>query len=172
MKISIKETIASFVEGKSFLNSREALREFNAAYPHVKVSEMYFYTLFKIFGKRIQKKEHVLKVISRGNWRNCMEAYEVYKTETDSPVAFVYFLNIWKKYFGIKGSTKKIARSKEKHETITISFKEKTAKQILTEVETHIGKNHPILTINLKNKQKIIKEAIHLFKTNGFAVEV
>jgi hypothetical protein len=168
--IPVKQTIASFIEGKSFLNSRQALREFKAVYPEIKVSEMYFYTLFKLFGTRLQKKEHVLEVINRGGWKNCMDAYKAYKTETNNPVAFAYFLNVWKKHFNIQGSSKVKKAKVEKENTLIISFKEKTARQILIDVQTHIGE-HPILNISLKNKQKIVKEAIQLFKTKGFTVE-
>ena len=55
VKKSAKEEVADFLEGKPFLNSRQAYRAFKTANPTSKVSQGYFYTLFTTFGDKETK---------------------------------------------------------------------------------------------------------------------
>jgi hypothetical protein len=113
-----KELVAAFLEGKSFANSRIACRQFRAEHKDVKIQQAYFYTLFATFGTRTKKKDSILLLIKGGKFANCMAAYKQYKTSgvpaNEAPVAFTYFLNLWKKHFNLTGPIRAKATPKAK----------------------------------------------------------
>ncbi len=115
--ITSKEVVAKFLEGKSFPNSREAGRAFRKENPTVKIQQAYFYTLFASFGTRTKKKDGILSLIKTGDFKNCMAGYHSYKSSVvapEKPVAFTYFLNLWKKEKGLTGPIRAKATPKVK----------------------------------------------------------
>jgi hypothetical protein len=185
MKNSLKINVAAFLDNTPFLNSRTAFRAFTAANPTTKVKQTYFYTLFALFGTRATKKERVEATIISRPFKNCMEAYKEYKTSIvftraenpEKPVAFVYFLNLWKKHFNISGTvrTKKVKVAKttkapavKKVQVVEIS--KMTAREILAKVTELIGAKKEVPT-NVKDKAKIVKVATKLFTNAGYQVK-
>ena len=182
VKKSAKEEVADFLEGKPFLNSRQAYRAFKTANPTSKVSQGYFYTLFTTFGDKETKASKVIDFIKPEIYGNCSKAYKAYcaDTEEGKRVVFAYFLTNWKKELGIVGSAKikkeKVAKKekvvKAKQPKITravVEVKNLSAKQILAKIAEH-DKASKILNFNVKNKARILKEAISFFQTKGFEV--
>ena len=203
MKDSLKVKVAAFLENTPFLNSRAAFRAFTTAEPTVKVKQTYFYTLFTLFGTRETKKEKIITAITSGKFKNCMAAYKTYKenvifTRSENllkPVAFAYFLNVWKKHFNITGGvrTKKIKEVKAKTtgsktnkikelkvakvvEVTTpakvqiVEISKMTAREILAKVTELVGAEEKVPT-NVKDKAKIVKVATKLFINAGYKVK-
>lgn len=184
MKNSLKITVAAFLENTPFLNSRTAFRAFVTANPEVKVKQTYFYTLFTLFGTRATKKERVEASIISRPYKNCMEAYKEYKTNIvftraenpEKPVAFAYFLNLWKKHFNITGTvrTKKVKIVKTKAPVVkvvqVVEISKMTAREILAKVTELIGVKKEVPT-NVKDKAKIVKVATKLFTSAGYKVK-
>lgn len=178
---SAKEEVADFLEGKPFLNSRQAYRAFKTANPTSKVSQGYFYTLFTTFGEKETKASQLKDFIKPEIYGNCSKAYKAYCAATpgDKKVVFAYFLTNWKKELGIVGSAKvkkekapKVAKVKQPKITrAVVEFKNLSAKQILAKIAEH-DKASKILSFNVKNKARIVKEATSFFQTKGFEVIV
>lgn len=179
MTKSAKEEVADFLESGAYLNSRQAYRAFKAANPESKVSQGYFYTLFTTFGSKETKASKLIDFIKPEIYGNCSKAYKAYcaATEGSKRVVFAYFLTNWKKELGIVGSAKvkkeKTAKAvKVKQPKITravVEIKNLSAKQILEKIAEH-DKASKILSFNVKNKARIVKEATSFFQTKGFEV--
>ncbi len=162
---SSKELVADFLEGKSFLNSRQACREFKKENPTVSIKQAYFYTLFATFGTRLKKKTGIVALISGGVHKNCMAAYKGYKETLavgEKAVAFTYFLNIWKKHFNLTGPIRQKAKSVE---LSTLS-----AKAIIAKATELLKEKASAIVANVKNKKEVVKQATELFKAEGYKV--
>jgi hypothetical protein len=165
------------LEGKTFLNSRKAFRDFkDQAAKTVKISQAYFYTLFKMFGKREKKSEGLASFVNVELFVTPMSAYKAYTkslAEGIKGVSFAYFLNVWKRTLGISGSvrTKKVVKVVKATRTIklTINMKQLSAREILAEV-AKLDASNAILAINTKNKTKIVKEATNFLTVKGYKV--
>lgn len=179
---SAKEEVADFLEGKAFLNSRQAYRAFKTENPTSKVSQGYFYTLFTTFGEKETKASKLVDFIKPEVYGNCSKAYKAYcaATEEGKRVVFAYFLTNWKKELGIVGSAKvkkeKTAKAPKVNEVkqpkitrAVVEFKNLSAKQILAKIAEHDAASK-ILSFNVKNKARIVKEATSFFQTKGFEV--
>lgn len=166
---SSKEAVADFLTGKTFLNSRAAFRQFKAQNPTSTIQQNYFYTLFHIFGTRSKKKDFVVSFISTGSYKNCMAAYKAYReTVTTDFVAFAYFLNVWKRHFGLTGPIRQKVAKTPKVETIKLSTL--SAKEILAKANELLKEQAAAIPTNLKNKARIVKTATQLFQANGYVV--
>jgi len=174
---SNKELVGDYLEGKTFLNSRKAFRDFkDQAAKTVKISQAYFYTLFKMFGKREKKSEGLASFVNVELFVTPMSAYKAYTkslAEGIKGVSFAYFLNVWKRTLGISGSvrTKKVVKVVKATRTIklTINMKQLSAREILAEV-AKLDASNAILAINTKNKTKIVKEATNFLTVKGYKV--
>lgn len=176
---SNKELVGDYLEGKTFLNSRKAFRDFkDQAAKTVKISQAYFYTLFKMFGKREKKSEGLASFVNVELFATPMCAYKAYTkslAEGIKGVSFAYFLNVWKRTLGITGSVrvKKVAKAKVVKATrtikLTINMKQLSAREILAEV-AKLDASNAILAINTKNKTKIVKEATNFLTVKGYKV--
>lgn len=179
MSNSLKVTVAAFLENSPYLNSRTAFRAFTAANPGVKVKQTYFYTLFTLFGTRATKKERVEAAIVSRPFKNCMEAYKEYKENIvftraenpEVPVAFAYFLNLWKRHFNITGTVRsKKVKAPKKAKVQVVEISKMTAREILAKVNELVGENKEVPT-NVKNKAQIVKVATKVFVNAGFQVK-
>jgi hypothetical protein len=160
-----KELVAEFLETKGFLNSRQAFRNFKELNPNVKVSQAYFYTLFSSFGKRETKKNTIQEVISSNALKTPMAAYRKYVDLEKKPVSFAYFLNVWKRHFKIEGTVRTKKVEKPVNETVQLSSL--TAREIVKKVE-ELTKSTALLSVNLKNKDSIVKKASEILNNAGF----
>jgi hypothetical protein len=153
--ITRKEQVASFLNKKTFLNSRVAFREFKTANPTVLVKQTYFYALFVSFGVRVKKGSSALTIMSTGGHKNCVTAYKTYTKNEATPISFGYFLTLWKRHFKVAG----YIRRKPKVAKVVVLSKtvELSAKQI-------IAKGDKLL------KAKVVKSATQLFKAAGCQV--
>ena len=159
-----KEIVAEFLTGKSYRNSRIAFREFVSANPTVKIKQNYFYTLFTLFGTRMKKSDIVKMFIASTIITGCFDAYKEYKKDAVSPVAFAYFLNIWKRHFGLTGSIR------TKKEVKSVELSTLSARQIIEKATELLKEKAASLPTNLKNKGAIVKSATQLFKAEGYLI--
>lgn len=174
---SNKELVGSFLEGKSFLNSRQAFRKFvDEASKTVKISQAYFYTLFKMFGKREKKSEGLVLFVNPESYVTPMAGYKAYIKGLDAEVkgvSFAYFLNVWKRTNGITGSVRtkaKPAAKKVRTIKLTINIKTLSAREIQNKI-AEIDAQNAILSYNTKNKTKIVKDAVAFLSGKGYAVK-
>jgi hypothetical protein len=183
---SVKIKVAEFLKNKSFLNSRVAHRAFTEAHPEAPVQQTYFYTLFTLFGKRATKKELALQIITSGTYKNCMEGYKEYTKKEEftraenplKPVAFAYFLNLWKRHFNITGTvrvaiTPKVKGTSKHVKTATeiVVISTMTAREILAKAAELLKGKAKELPTNVKNKTGIVKAATKLFINAGYQVK-
>ena len=185
MAESVKIKVADFLEKKPFLNSRAAHRAFTIAHPESPVQQTYFYTLFALFGKRATKKDLAMISIAARPYKNCMEAYREYKkndifTRTENPevpVAFAYFLNLWKRHFNITGTVrvkekKTVKETKAAVEVVkVVEISALTAREILAKATELLKAKAKTLPTNTKNKTGIVKAATKLFINAGYQVK-
>lgn len=188
---STKILVAEFLEkNTTFQTSRQAHKAFQAAHPKTKVKQNYFYTLFKMFGTRVQKKDIALRTITSGDHKNSMQAYNAYKgapeftgPEAKVPVSFAYFRNLWRRHFNVPAREMKVRDKEKVKEKVKVNKKAAkaspkiieisgmTAKEVVAKANELLKAKAKGLPTNIKNKAGIVKAATMLFTQEGYLVK-
>ena len=158
-----KTQIKSFLEGKEWENSKHAFSEYCKTHPKANPSPIYFYRVFASIAIPVRKKETITSFIKGGNFASCKEAFAAYAVGEKQFTSFNYFVQL---YTAANRGNKKKAEKVITMEVTPISISTMKAKEIIAKVAELTGTT---ITVNLKNKNAIIKQATAELNAKGFA---
>lgn len=165
---TLKSKIATWLSGKSFENSKDALWQFEKETGN-KSSIIYFSRVFAAHKADVKetKCDKVSAFIRNGNHKTCEIAHTAY-IASGQEVSLIYFSRVYTAVRKEKGATPKtIATTKAPQPIQVITLTGLSAKKIIVVVKEKTGED---VKMDLKNKARIVKTATSLLTSKGFQI--